>query len=92
MNSYLTLPGFGNGDLYVLSFYWTIQTITTVGYGDVATVNTYERIFASVVMIIGVLAFSYASGSLASIMSNLDSKNALLKYKLEVLEGIRKDF
>jgi len=43
-------------------------------------------------MIIGVLSFSYASGSLASIISNLDSKNALLKYKLEILDGIKKDF
>jgi hypothetical protein len=41
---------------------------------------------------LGVLSFSSASGSLASIISNLDSKNALLKYKLEIIEGIRKDF
>jgi hypothetical protein len=43
-------------------------------------------------MILGVLSFSFASGSLSSIISNLDSKNALLKYKLEIIEGIRKDF
>ena len=69
MANYLSNPNFSNWDLYAVSFYWTIQTITTVGYGDVATTNTYERIFASIIMIIGVLAFSFASGSLASIIS-----------------------
>jgi hypothetical protein len=63
-----------------------------VGYGDVYTTNTIERIYACIIMILGVLSFSFASGSLASIISNLDSKNALLKYKLEIIEGIRKDF
>lgn len=92
MYNYMTQPNFGDGDLYVVSFYWTIQTITTVGYGDVATTNTYERIYACIIMILGVLAFSFASGSLASIISNLDSKHALLKYKLEIIEGIKKDF
>ena len=63
-----------------------------MGYGDVYTTNTIERIYACIIMILGVLSFSFASGSLASIISNLDSKNALLKYKLEIIEGIRKDF
>jgi hypothetical protein len=63
-----------------------------VGYGDVYTTNTIERIYACIIMILGVLSFSFASGSLSSIISNLDSKNALLKYKLEIIEGIRKDF
>ena len=67
--NYLSNPDFSNFDLYIVSFYWTIQTITTVGYGDVYTTNTYERIFACFIMIIGVLAFSFASGSLASIIS-----------------------
>ncbi len=63
-----------------------------MGYGDVYTTNTIERIYACIIMILGVLSFSFASGSLSSIISNLDSKNALLKYKLEIIEGIRKDF
>jgi hypothetical protein len=92
LHNYLSQPNFGNGDLYVVSFYWTIQTITTVGYGDVATTNTYERIYACIIMILGVLAFSFASGSLASIISSLDSKHALLKYKLEIIEEIKKNF
>ena len=37
MESYMGNGQLADGDLYVLSLYWTIQTITTVGYGDVLT-------------------------------------------------------
>ena len=59
-------------ELYMLSLYWTITTITTVGYGDISGVNTTERIFCSVIMLVGVISFSFANGSLASIISNSD--------------------
>ena len=54
--------------LYTVSFYWTVTTITTVGYGDIQGENTLERIFCSIIMIVGVMSFSFANGSLASIL------------------------
>lgn len=57
---------------YYISFYWTITTITTVGYGDIDGTNNYERLFASFVMVVGVILFSIANGALASIISSLD--------------------
>jgi hypothetical protein len=57
MSYYLNNPNFCNLNLYAVILYWTIQTITIVRYGDVASTNTYEYIFASVIMIIGELAF-----------------------------------
>lgn len=55
-------------ELYAISFYWSVQTVTTVGYGDVGSTNSTERIFCAVIMVFGVIAFSFANGSLASIM------------------------
>ena len=54
--------------LYLTSFYFTISTITTVGYGDISGQNTIERSMGIIIMLIGVMAFSFATGSLSSIL------------------------
>jgi len=61
---------------YFTSFYWTITTITTVGYGDISGTNDLEMMFCSIVMIIGVMGFAFASSSLTSIITNYDQTNA----------------
>lgn len=63
---------FPQSDLYWISFYWTITTVTTVGYGDITGTNTAERIFCAVIMVVGVIAFSFVNGALASIISDSD--------------------
>ena len=62
---------------YVLSAYFCLQTMSTVGYGDVNPTNSKERIFAIVVMLFGVVVFSFISGSLSSIMLNWDEKTSV---------------
>ena len=64
------IPG---GMLYGIAMYYVVTTITTVGYGDISATNDVERIFAQLLMIVGVIGFSFASGSLSSIMSNYDA-------------------
>ena len=49
---------------YLLAFYFMITTMTTVGYGDISGTNTTERIYCIILMLIGVLTFSYATGML----------------------------
>lgn len=49
---------------YWISVYFTITTITTVGYGDISGSNITERLFCIFLMISGVVAFSYATGML----------------------------
>jgi hypothetical protein len=62
-------------EIYMLSLYWTVTTITTVGYGDISGTNSIERIFCSMIMLIGVISFSYANGSLSSILTTYDSSS-----------------
>ena len=75
-------------DLYIVSFYWTITTITTVGYGEIRAVNISERIFCSIIMVIGVMSFSFANGSLSSILSSSDLKKQNYNQKIETLNLI----
>jgi hypothetical protein len=43
-------------------------------------------------MIIGVISFSFATGSLSSILSNYDSKEAFVKEKMATLNEIEKEY
>lgn len=87
-----SLNGKTDWEIYSRSFYWCITTITTVGYGDVLPITQQEQLFCSLIMIIGVIAFSFVTGSLTSILSNLDNSNAKVKYQMEVLNKIYKDY
>lgn len=63
-------------ELYLTAVYFTITTITTVGYGDMSGGTKQEKIFCIILMLFGVIAFSFATGSLASILSSYDTTNA----------------
>jgi hypothetical protein len=55
-------------DLYILSLYWAISTICTVGFGDVVPVNNLEIIINIVWITIGVGFYSYTIGTLSNIL------------------------
>ena len=80
------------GLIYLTSIYFTVTTITTVGYGDMSIITPIEKVFCIFCMIIGVLAFSFASGSLSSILSIYDFQNAKYKEQLTVLNKIHKEY
>ena len=67
-------------------------TITTVGFGDISGGTTTEKMICSVLMVIGVSSFSFATGTLSSILSNLDSSSAQLKSKLGTLHDINDEY
>jgi len=81
-----------NFEIYVVSFYWTLTTVTTVGYGDVNAGTTPERAYNLVIMSFGVLMYSFAIGSLSSIVSTLDAKTAEMNQKLQILSSMKKEF
>ena len=44
-------------DLYVASFYWTVTTMLSIGYGEIIPTNNVERVYAMSVMMIGGVLF-----------------------------------
>ena len=61
-----------NMHAYYIAAYWALQTITTVGYGDVDIENNYERIVGALVMTAGVILFTVANATIISIAADLD--------------------
>lgn len=79
-------------EIYIISFYWTLTTVTTVGYGDINAGTTLERMYNLFIMSFGVLMYSFAIGSLSSIVSTLDAKTAEMNQKLQILSSIKSEF
>ena len=62
-------------ELYMVCVYWALQTISTIGYGDVANPTTpLERLIAVFAMIVGSIVWAYLMGV---IVSNAVSLNKL---------------
>ena len=71
------------------AMWWSIVTLTTVGYGDVYPVTTLGKIFGSVIIILGIGTVALPSGILASAFSE-HTRRSQNKYKKE-LENALKD-
>lgn len=79
-------------ELYIVSFYYILTTITTVGYGDITPVTITERIMCIFLFIFGVLFFSFSIGSLTSVLSSLNVREAKLQEKIKLLDMIKKEY
>ena len=58
----------GEFDSYGESVWWAVQTVTTVGYGDIVPTTPLGRFVAGIVMLIGVAFISMVSGVTASVL------------------------
>jgi voltage-gated potassium channel len=49
-----------------LALWWSVQTVTTVGYGDATPVQPFGRAVAAVLMVLGFASLSLLAGIIAS--------------------------
>ncbi len=61
-----------NSSYYIKALYWAITTVATVGYGDITPTDDLGRIYASVVMIIGVGMYTLIIGNVTRMMAIRD--------------------
>lgn len=77
---------------YSTALYFTVTTVSTVGYGDITASNPFEMVYSIILMLVGVLIFTFVSGALSSILSNYDSQQAVLQEKLLYLNKLRNQY
>ena len=56
---------------YMYSFYWSIVTVMTVGYGDIAPTNNNEVLYCLLIILFGGMIFPYSINSVGSIIQDI---------------------
>jgi voltage-gated potassium channel len=54
------------------ALWWAVETVTTVGYGDVVPESTQARVVAAVLMLVGISVFGWLTAALASLFVEND--------------------
>lgn len=67
------VAGSGPMDQYIRSIYWTITTMTTVGYGDITPARSIEYVLSAIIMLMGASLYAFIIGSVASLLSSIQA-------------------
>ena len=57
---------------YITALYWSVMTLTTIGYGDVAPVTLGEQCLCIFAMLLGGSIYAYVIGAVCGIVSSMD--------------------
>jgi hypothetical protein len=70
---------------YINALYWTVTTLTTVGYGDITAQTNIEKLYTILVEILGVFVYGYLIANVVSIISKRNPAKAQFDENLEKL-------
>ncbi|CAD8060849.1 unnamed protein product [Paramecium primaurelia] len=78
-------------DRYIVSFYWSIVTMTTIGYGDITPVNLTERLFCIIMTLISTATFAYSVNSIGQIFKDMSKQSTQFKTNMNSLNKYLKN-
>ena len=76
-------------DIYICSIYILIMALTTVGYGDITCYSFNERIYQLFLLVIGIMAYSYAVSAFSNYVQKINEKSADFEKKKSILDEIK---
>ena len=78
--------------IYLSSCYSLIETLTTVGYGDVVCQCLSERVLQIIILSVGVIAYSYLISEFGNMIKNESQSSIKYNNNMKILEEIRIDY
>ena len=76
-------------ELYLITVYYIIETLTTVGYGDITCVSSSEKIYGLLMEVIGICVYSWALTEISNYIKVLNEKSEELNNKIQILDDIK---
>jgi CRP-like cAMP-binding protein len=72
-------------DTYLQAFYWTITTLTTIGYGDISPdlAIRSQVIFTIITQLLGAGMYGFIIGNISNLLANMDIAKSAHKEKVE---------
>ena len=74
------LQDFSNTEIYLVSLHWTVETLSSSGFGDIVPCTSLERCVAMLWMSFAIIFIAYTVGCLAAVLDPMNSKeNQLIR-------------
>ncbi|EAR96743.3 cation channel family protein (macronuclear) [Tetrahymena thermophila SB210] len=71
---------------YIYSLYWSITTMTTVGYGDISAQNPIEALYITIAMILFSCVFAYSINNIGFILQEIERSSKQLNDDLTTIQ------
>ena len=73
--------------LYIRAFYWTITTLTTIGYGDITPAGSVQTVFVIFIEFLGAAMYGMIIGNIANLIANIDVAKSQYRDKLDKINA-----
>ena len=77
------IPVVNPNSSYIEALYWSVTTLTTIGYGDIVPHNHPQMLYAIFIMLIGFVMMGYLIGNISGLLNRSDPLRAQYAAALE---------
>ncbi len=77
---------------YIGAIYWSVVTVTTVGYGDITQTSSFELAWVLLIVVFGVVVFTTFLGELSTLFSELANSSAVNEERIRQVHELDEKF
>ena len=77
---------------YIAAVYWSVVTVTTVGYGDITQTSAFELGWVLIIVVFGVAVFVVYLGELSTLFSELANASRVNEVRIRQVHELDEKF